>query len=119
MAIGRPKTRWSVSQGRWTATRTLKQQFPQLIIVGTAYTYLQDFLPNVAQAAVREGWADSVGLGRMVLSYPELPLARVAGPRARTKARVPHIQRLHDRAAQWLAFGVLSARRLLQKFRSG
>lgn len=53
-------------------TRELKKQFPKLIIVGTAYSYLQDFLPHVAQAAVRDGWVDSVGLGRMVLSYPEL-----------------------------------------------
>ena len=53
-------------------TRSLKQQFPNLIFVGSAYSYLQDFLPNVAQAAVREGWTDFVGLGRMVLSYPEL-----------------------------------------------
>ena len=54
------------------ATRKLKQKFPNLIFVGTGYSYLQDFFPNVAQAAVREGWADLVGLGRMVLSYPEL-----------------------------------------------
>ena len=53
-------------------TRELKQRFPNLIIVGTAYSYLQDFLPNVAQAAVREGWVDVVGMGRMVLTYPEL-----------------------------------------------
>ena len=61
------------------AARALKQQFPDLLIVGTAYTYLQDFLPNVAQAAVRDGWADSVGLGRMVLAYPELPLHVLEG----------------------------------------
>jgi NADPH2 dehydrogenase len=61
------------------AARSLKQQFPDLLIVGTAYTYLQDFLPNVAQAAVREGWVDSVGLGRMVLAYPELPLQVLEG----------------------------------------
>ena len=54
------------------ATHYLKQKFPNLIFVGTAYSYLQDFLPNVAQAAIREGWVDSVGLGRMVLSYPEI-----------------------------------------------
>jgi len=54
------------------ATRFLKQQFPELIIVGSGYSYLQDFLPYVAQAAVREGWVDCVGIGRMVLSYPEL-----------------------------------------------
>jgi 2,4-dienoyl-CoA reductase-like NADH-dependent reductase (Old Yellow Enzyme family) len=53
-------------------TRQLKKQFPKLIFVGTAYSYLQDFLPHVAQAAVREGWTDLVGLGRMVLTYPEI-----------------------------------------------
>ena len=52
--------------------RQMKQRFPKLIIVGTAYSYLQDFLPFVAQAALRLGWIDSVGLGRMVLSYPEM-----------------------------------------------
>jgi 2,4-dienoyl-CoA reductase-like NADH-dependent reductase (Old Yellow Enzyme family) len=54
------------------AARLLKRRFPELVIVGTAYSYLQDFLPNVAQAAVRTGWVDSVGLGRMVLTYPEI-----------------------------------------------
>ena len=53
-------------------TRLLKEKFPDLIIVGSAYSYLQDFLPNVAQAAVRLGWVDCVGLGRMVLTYPEI-----------------------------------------------
>jgi 2,4-dienoyl-CoA reductase-like NADH-dependent reductase (Old Yellow Enzyme family) len=51
--------------------RQLKQQFPNLIVVGSAYTYLQEFLPHVAQGALRQGWVDSVGLGRMVLSYPQ------------------------------------------------
>lgn len=54
------------------ATRQLKQRFPNLIFVGSAYSYLQDFLPNVAQAAVRQVWVDMIGLGRMVLTYPEL-----------------------------------------------
>ncbi len=60
-------------------TRALKESFPELLFVGSGYTYLQEFLPFVAQAAVREGWVDSVGLGRMVLSYPELPLDIVSG----------------------------------------
>ena len=54
------------------ATQQLKQKFPNLIFVGTGYSYLQDFFPHVAQAALREGWVDLVGLGRVVLSYPEL-----------------------------------------------
>jgi 2,4-dienoyl-CoA reductase-like NADH-dependent reductase (Old Yellow Enzyme family) len=52
--------------------RELKTKFPNLIFVGTGYTYLQDYLPNVAQAALREGWTDFVGLGRMILAYPEI-----------------------------------------------
>ena len=54
------------------AARELKKCFPNLIFVGTAYSYLQDFLPKVAQAAVREGWVDAVGMGRMILTYPEI-----------------------------------------------
>ncbi|MEZ6133739.1 MAG: NADH:flavin oxidoreductase [Pirellulaceae bacterium] len=61
------------------AVATVKQAFPQLPIVGSGYTYLQEFLPLVAQAAVRMGMVDSVGLGRMVLSYPTLPRDSLAG----------------------------------------
>jgi 2,4-dienoyl-CoA reductase-like NADH-dependent reductase (Old Yellow Enzyme family) len=60
-------------------TRTLKQRFPEMIIVGSAYSYLQEFLPHVAHGAVREGWTDCVGLGRMILTYPSLPLEVIDG----------------------------------------
>jgi NADPH2 dehydrogenase len=50
----------------------LKAAFPQLLLVGTAYSYLQDYLPHVAQYYLRHGHVDFVGLGRMVLSYPHL-----------------------------------------------
>ena len=55
------------------AVRECKNAVPGIPLVGTGYTYLQDYLPHVAQAAVREGWVDFVGLGRMVLSYPRFP----------------------------------------------
>jgi NADPH2 dehydrogenase len=55
------------------AARQCREEVPQLPLVGTGYTYLQDFLPHVAQAVVRAGWIDIVGIGRMLLSYPELP----------------------------------------------
>ena len=61
------------------ATYQLKQHFPGLIIVGTAYSYLQEFLPHVAQAVLREDWVDTVGLGRMVLTYPEILLDAING----------------------------------------
>jgi 2,4-dienoyl-CoA reductase-like NADH-dependent reductase (Old Yellow Enzyme family) len=55
------------------ATRCCQQAFPDLPMVGSGYSYLQEYLPHVAQATVRQGWTALVGLGRMVLSYPQLP----------------------------------------------
>ena len=68
------------------AARKCKAAFPDMPMVGSGYSYLQDYLPHVAQAVVREGWIDSVGLGRMVLSYPELPAETLGeGTMARRK----------------------------------
>jgi NADPH2 dehydrogenase len=61
------------------ATALLKADFPDMVLVGSAYSYLQEWLPNVGQRVVREGGADFVGLGRMILSYPELPADVLAG----------------------------------------
>lgn len=52
--------------------KELKSAFPNLVMVGSAYSYLQEYLPAVAEAAVRDGWVDSIGMGRMVLSYPAI-----------------------------------------------
>ncbi len=57
----------------------LKSHSPKLTLVGSAYSYLQEWLPHVAQYVVRTGMVDFVGLGRMVLSYPELPADVLAG----------------------------------------
>ena len=61
------------------ATAELKRQHPEMMFVGSGYTYLQDWLPGVAQAVTRSGMVDSVGLGRMVLSYPDMPADILAG----------------------------------------
>jgi len=61
------------------AARALKAAVPEAVVVSSGWTYLQEFLPHVAQACVREGWFDAVGLGRMALSYPELPADVLAG----------------------------------------
>ncbi|MDI7275966.1 MAG: NADH:flavin oxidoreductase [Anaerolineae bacterium] len=52
--------------------RELKARFPRLLIVGSGYSYLQEYLPHVAQYYVRHGHVDSVGLGRAMLSYPRM-----------------------------------------------
>ncbi len=69
------------------ATAELKKSHPDLLIVGSGFSYLQEWLPNVGQGVVRDGGADFVGLGRMVLSYPELPADVLAG-RSLTRKKI-------------------------------
>lgn len=52
--------------------RDLKAACPDICFMGSGYTYLQEFFPNVAQAVVRQGWVDIVGIGRLVLAYPDV-----------------------------------------------
>ena len=61
------------------ATTELKRHRPELTIVGTGYSYLQEWLPHVAAGVLREGGADWIGLGRMALSYHDLPADLRAG----------------------------------------
>ena len=69
------------------ATAELKRSVPEMIVVGSGYSYLQEWLPHVAQAVVRLKMADSIGLGRMVLSYPDLPADVTAG-RTMTRKKI-------------------------------
>jgi NADPH2 dehydrogenase len=69
------------------AVAELKRRHPGLTFVGSAYSYLQEFLPQVAQHELRTGRTDLVGLGRMILSYPELP-ADVLAARPMQRKRV-------------------------------
>jgi 2,4-dienoyl-CoA reductase-like NADH-dependent reductase (Old Yellow Enzyme family) len=69
-------------RGVWrqiAATAMLKRDFPNLVFVGSAYSYLQEWLPHVAQRNVREKQCDCVGLGRIALSYPDLPADILSG----------------------------------------
>ncbi len=60
--------------------RELKARAPQgLYVIGSGYTYLQEFLAPVATAVVRMGWADAIGLGRAVLSYPSMLTDAIVG----------------------------------------
>jgi 2,4-dienoyl-CoA reductase-like NADH-dependent reductase (Old Yellow Enzyme family) len=68
-----------------TVTAQLKAAFPNLCLVGSGYTYLQEWLPNVAQHMVRTGQVDFVGLGRLILSYHDLPFDVVNGNLLQTK----------------------------------
>lgn len=59
--------------------RELKAAEPELLLVGSGYTYLMEWLAHVAEYEVGAGHVDFVGLGRMALVYPELPADALAG----------------------------------------
>lgn len=61
------------------ATAELTAAHPEVTIIGTGYSYLQEWLANVAEATISTGAAGMVGIGRMVLSYPHLPDDVLAG----------------------------------------
>jgi NADPH2 dehydrogenase len=66
-------------------TAELAARHPGLTIVGSGYSYLQEWLPNVAQAVVASGGAAIIGLGRMVLACPDLAADVLAGRPLRSR----------------------------------
>jgi NADPH2 dehydrogenase len=53
------------------ATETIQRAFPDLALVGTGYSYLQEFMPQAAAANVRDGRVSIVGVGRGTLAQPD------------------------------------------------
>lgn len=57
----------------------LKKLRPELFLIGSGYSYLQEFLPLVGEWVLEEGLADAIGLGRSILSYPTMAADYMAG----------------------------------------
>jgi len=51
-------------------TRQIQQAVPEMVIVGTGYSWLRQFLGYAAAANIRNGWVTIVGVGREALAYP-------------------------------------------------
>lgn len=58
-------------QRHFQATATLQQAHPTLPLVGTGYSYLQEFLPHAGAANVQAGHVTFVGVGRASLAQPD------------------------------------------------
>ncbi|MGE0142115.1 MAG: NADH:flavin oxidoreductase [Planctomycetota bacterium] len=67
--------------------REVRAAVPAVVLVGSGYTYLQEWLAHVGEAEVAAGHVDFVGLGRMLLSHPDLP-AHVLSGRAPDRRRI-------------------------------
>lgn len=51
--------------------REVKTRYPDLVIVGTGYSWLRHHLGRVAAGVLAQSWADIVGLGRGAFAYPD------------------------------------------------
>jgi hypothetical protein len=54
-------------------TSLFQKKFPEIYFVGSAYSYLRQFIPNVGASVIKNGGASFIGLGRSSFAYPSLP----------------------------------------------
>jgi 2,4-dienoyl-CoA reductase-like NADH-dependent reductase (Old Yellow Enzyme family) len=66
-------------------TAAAQRAVPEVAMSGFGYSWLREFIPNVASGVIREGGASFVGLGREMLAYPDMPRDIVGGGLDRSK----------------------------------
>lgn len=49
-----------------------------MVVIGSGYSYLQEYMPAAALHNVKAGWTDMMGIGRSVLSYPRAMMDAIA-----------------------------------------
>lgn len=61
------------------STGELQRAFPELVLVGSGYSWLQQFVYQAASANLRDGNARAAGIGRAALPYPDSVRDALAG----------------------------------------
>ncbi|MFD1671311.1 hypothetical protein ACFQ5M_04305 [Agrilactobacillus yilanensis] len=57
----------------YKGTQTIKQAFPDLMVMASAPSYLRQFSPNLAAGALEQGYADFINFGRESFTNPNFP----------------------------------------------
>jgi 2,4-dienoyl-CoA reductase-like NADH-dependent reductase (Old Yellow Enzyme family) len=55
-------------------TGIIQHKFPDMLVVGSAYSWLRQFAPNTGAAVIMSGDASFIGFGRSSFAYPDMPL---------------------------------------------
>jgi 2,4-dienoyl-CoA reductase-like NADH-dependent reductase (Old Yellow Enzyme family) len=56
-----------------TGTSIFQKRFPEINFVGSAYSYLRHFAPNVGAAVIKTSGSSFIGFGRNSFAYPSMP----------------------------------------------
>jgi 2,4-dienoyl-CoA reductase (NADPH2) len=51
--------------------RAVQESVPEMVVMGSGYSWLRQFLGNVGAANIRNGWVTLVGVGRGAFAYPD------------------------------------------------
>jgi 2,4-dienoyl-CoA reductase (NADPH2) len=51
--------------------RQIKEAHPDVVVVGTGYSWLRHLMGPIAAGVMAQGWADMIGVGRGAFAYPE------------------------------------------------
>lgn len=51
----------------------VQQEFPDMAVVGTGYSWLRQFSQNLAAGSLENGLAKFIGYGRVAFAYPDFP----------------------------------------------
>lgn len=51
--------------------KIIQQEVEDCVIVGTGFSWLRQFAPNVAAGVLKNGWAKMIGFGRQAFAYPD------------------------------------------------
>lgn len=65
-----------------SGTALFQKKFPELYFIGSAYSWLRQFAPNVGAAVIKNGDAAFIGFGRGSFAYPSMPLDLIKDGRA-------------------------------------
>ncbi len=55
-------------------TALFEKNFPDIQFIGSAYSWLRQYAPNVGAGVIKKGYASFVGLGRSSFAYPSMPV---------------------------------------------
>ncbi|NMB46402.1 MAG: flavin oxidoreductase/NADH oxidase [Firmicutes bacterium] len=53
------------------AARIVQETVPKMVVIGSGYSWLRQFLGNAGAANIRNGWVTMVGVGRCAFAYPD------------------------------------------------
>ncbi len=51
--------------------KEIQMHLPESVVVGTGYSWLRQFAPQVAAGVIEQGWAKVIGFGRTAFAYPD------------------------------------------------